>query len=102
MTKTFRLGAALGIALLALLGGNVTASRADEAKGPVGWDTYRRLVQLPELTRGVQTRQFSCFDRSGGNDDGFGGTYSCLRQSADGCVIADADGAGEVASVWFT
>jgi hypothetical protein len=28
-------------------------------KGPVGWDTYRRLDRLPELTRGVETKQFS-------------------------------------------
>ncbi|RJK96385.1 DUF2961 domain-containing protein [Vallicoccus soli] len=71
-------------------------------KGPVGWDTYRQLDRLPQLTRGVETRQFSGFDRRGGNDDGFEGTYSCLRQDAGRCVIAEAEGPGEVQSVWFT
>lgn len=70
--------------------------------GPVGWDTYRHLDRLPQLTGGVQTRQFSSFDRTGGNDDGFNGTYSCLRTTGDGCVIAEHSGPGEVESIWFT
>ncbi|MFC7405869.1 glycoside hydrolase family 172 protein [Georgenia alba] len=70
--------------------------------GPVGWETYRQLDRLPELTTGVQTRQFSSFDRTGGNNDGFEGTYSCLRETASGCVLAEDTGAGEVQSIWFT
>ena len=70
-------------------------------KGPVGWDVYRRLDRLPELAAGSRTRQFSSFARDGSNDDGFVGTYSCLRQ-AGGCVIAEDRGAGEVQSIWFT
>lgn len=54
------------------------------------------------LTTGVDTRQFSSFGRDGTNNDGFEGTYSCLRESADGCVIAEQTGAGEVQSIWFT
>jgi hypothetical protein len=69
----------------------VPHSRPDP-KGPIGWDTYRRLDRVDELTTGVQTRQFSSFDRAGGNDDGFGGTYSCLRTVAEGCVIAERAG----------
>src|SRR5690606_19416181 len=64
--------------------------------GPVGWETYRHLDRLPELTNGVQTHQFSSFDRTGGNNDGFEGTYSCLREDPSGCVLAEDDGAGEV------
>ncbi|MFE0588309.1 DUF2961 domain-containing protein [Micromonospora echinospora] len=70
-------------------------------KGPVGWDVYRRLDRLPELAAGSRTRQFSSFARDGSNDDGFVGTYSCLRQSG-GCVIAEDRGPGEVQSIWFT
>ena len=71
--------------------------------GPVGWDTYRQLDRVPELTpSGVRTYQFSSFDRTGGNDDGFDGTYSCLREDDTGCVIAEDTGAGEVQSIWFT
>jgi hypothetical protein len=71
-------------------------------KGPIGWDTYRRLDRVNELTTGVETRQFSSFDRTGGNDDGFGGTYSCVRTTSAGCVIAERSGAGEIDSIWFT
>ncbi|MEW2384018.1 DUF2961 domain-containing protein [Micromonospora sp. NPDC047707] len=70
-------------------------------KGPIGWDAYRRLDRLPELAAGTRTRQFSSFARDGSNDDGFVGTYSCLRQSG-GCVIAEDRGPGEVQSIWFT
>ncbi|MEV6285701.1 DUF2961 domain-containing protein [Kribbella sp. NPDC051770] len=70
--------------------------------GPVGWDVYRRLDRLPELQNGVRTKQFSSFGRDGTNNDGFDGTYSCLRTDASGCVIAEDAGPGEVASIWFT
>lgn len=71
--------------------------------GPVGWDTYRDIGALPNLRAGATTKQFSSYDRSGGNDDGFEGTYSCLRNESDGrCVIAEDTGPGEVGSIWFT
>ena len=75
---------------------------AKSNKGPVGWDVYRRLDRSGELRPGVQALQFSSFDRSGGNNDGFDGQYSCLRKGADGCVIAERAGAGEIQSIWFT
>jgi hypothetical protein len=71
-------------------------------KGPVGYEHYRRLDALPTLPVGVRTLQFSSFDRTGGNDDGFSGRFSCLRAAPEGCVIAERQGAGEVASIWFT
>jgi hypothetical protein len=77
------------------------ADKGDADKGPVGWDVYRRLDRLPELATGSRTRQFSSFARDGSNNDGFVGTYSCLRQ-AGGCVIAEDRGPGEVQSIWFT
>lgn len=80
----------------------VPAQAQQPDKGPVGWNLYRALDRLPELTRGVSTRMFSSFDRSGGNDDGFRGTYSCLRETDRGCVIAEHHGAGEIQSMWFT
>ncbi|MFI6940588.1 glycoside hydrolase family 172 protein [Streptomyces sp. NPDC050418] len=79
------------------------AAPAADAKGPVGWDTYRQLDRFAGLPDGVQTKQFSSFDRTGGNNhDGFDGRYSCLRESAAGCVIAEAEGAGEIGALWFT
>jgi len=72
-------------------------------KGPVGWDTLRRVDALPLHAPGVVTRQSSSYDPAGFNDDGFRGTHSCARQNAaEGCVIAEHRGPGEIASIWFT
>ncbi|MGH3905249.1 MAG: glycoside hydrolase family 172 protein [Pseudonocardiaceae bacterium] len=71
-------------------------------KGPVGYDHFRRLDALAGLPQGAQTLQFSSYDRTGGNDDGFSGRFSCLRQGPEGCVIAERQGAGEIGSIWFT
>ncbi|MGW3350300.1 glycoside hydrolase family 172 protein [Nonomuraea rubra] len=92
-----------GVLLAACLTTPAQAAAAPApAKGPVGWDVYRRLDRLPELPVGVQTKQFSSFDRTGDNNDGFEGTYSCLRTTAEGCVIAEHTGAGELQAIWFT
>ncbi len=71
-------------------------------KGPVGWQVYRDLGRMAEMRPGAITRQFSSFDRTGGNNDGFDGTYSCLRTTATGCVIAERTGPGQIDSMWFT
>jgi hypothetical protein len=70
--------------------------------GPVGWDTYRLLDRLPDLHSGVGTRQFSSFDRSGGNADFWKTPDQCRRHPGDQCVIAERAGAGEIQSMWFT
>lgn len=68
-----------------------------------GWDTYQEY-DLSLLRPNETTSQFSSYDRNGGNDDGFDGTFSCLRpmEETGRCIIADYTGAGEVASIWFT
>jgi D-arabinan exo alpha-(1,3)/(1,5)-arabinofuranosidase (non-reducing end) len=96
------LGLRRAVALGAVVALVAAATAQATSKGPVGWDVYRGLDRLPELPAGVDTHQFSSFDRGGGNDDGFVGTYSCLRTTADGCVIAEHAGAGEIGSIWFT
>ncbi|MDI1463142.1 DUF2961 domain-containing protein [Catellatospora sp. KI3] len=93
--------AAVSITANPLAPGRADAAAAAADKGPVGWDVYRRLDRLPYLAAGSQTRQFSSFDRGGSNNDGFGGDWSCLRQSG-GCVIAEDTGPGEIQSIWFT
>jgi len=75
------------------------ASDATNGKGPIGWDTYRQLGRLPDLTRGVETKQFSSFDRAGGNGD----FNRCLSQRpGGGCQLAQHDGPGEIDSIWAT
>ncbi|MCX5205592.1 DUF2961 domain-containing protein [Streptomyces sp. NBC_00237] len=78
------------------------AMAAPAGKGPVGWETYRRLDLAAHLPRGVETKMFSSFDREGGNWDGFGGVTSCLNTKTSECVIAAHVGAGEISSIWFT
>lgn len=109
-------GAYLGVALLAAAalvadtGLGVSRAQAQQQPqphresdiGPVGWDAYREMDAFAQSRGAEQSLQFSSFDRSGGNDDGFDGTYSCLRNNERGCVIAERAGAGELSSLWFT
>lgn len=81
---------------------SATALAASGAAGPIGLNDWRDLNELPVSQVGAQTRMFSSFDRTGANNDGFDGTYSCLRQTAQGCVIAVDHGAGEIDMLWFT
>ncbi|WP_431879078.1 glycoside hydrolase family 172 protein [Amycolatopsis sacchari] len=95
---------AIAVLVLALLvPGHASAAPPPALpKGPVGWDTYRTMSALAQLRPGAQLKQFSSFDRTGNNDDGFNGTYSCLRQDDEGCVIAESLAPGEISSIWFT
>ena len=61
------------------------------------------LDDWPTLTRGHEARSFSSFDRTGGNADGFNGTYSELYETESGeHVIFDAVGPGILDTLWFT
>ena len=68
-------------------------------KGPVGWDSYRQLDQLPALRSGTETRDFDSTDPAQTNAD----FDHPLRVTADGqYVIAEAYGPGEIVSIWST
>jgi hypothetical protein len=61
------------------------------------------LSRYPILDPGVQAHYLSSYDRSGGNDDGFEGTYSALYVDAKGeHVIFDVKGPGTLYNLWFT
>ena len=51
---------------------------------------------------GVQPVGFSSYDRTGGNNDGFNGTYSRIRAEDGNSVLAEVDGPGVVQRIWFT
>jgi hypothetical protein len=51
---------------------------------------------------GVEPVGFSSYDRTGGNNDGFSGTYSKLRSEAGNSVLAEVPGPGIVQRIWFT
>ena len=70
---------------------------AESARGPQGADSFTRLDRLPFLRQGVRTHELSSYDRTGANDDGFTGRWSCLKRSGPrGCVLADVRGPGEL------
>lgn len=56
---------------------------------------------LPKYENEVKAYQVSSYDTTGGNDDGFNGTYSFLRRNEDGSlVIFEASGPGVINRIW--
>lgn len=66
----------------------------------VGMEELHRLDRLPAFKNSIKVGSFSSYDRTGGNDDGFSGTYSFIRKDADGLVLADLKGPGVIYRVW--
>src|SRR5690606_39610284 len=64
----------------------------------------QRLLTTNELPRYMDNsvvKQISSYDRTGGNDDGFDGTYSSIRKEADGSlVVFEAEGKGVIERIW--
>jgi hypothetical protein len=59
-----------------------------------------RIDDLPLYSPDTRAGQFSSYDRTGGNDDGFNGTYSYLRKEGDDLVIAEMKGPGVITRIW--
>jgi len=87
----------IGIAVcLAIFAGNVQAQS-------VGLEFYDNLSSLPYIYPNAESYYLSSYDRTGGNDDGFRGTYSQLYIDDNGeHVIFEQDGPGCVYNLWFT
>lgn len=61
------------------------------------WD----ISSLPQYLDNTLCAQVSSWDTTGGNDDGFSGTFSFLRKNADGTlVIFDTQGSGVINRIW--
>ncbi len=71
-----------------------------EPKGSV--EELYNLEYLPLLRPGAKCKMFSSYDRTGGNNDGFQGTYSKLREENGNSVIAEMEGTGCIQRMWFT
>src|SRR5688572_21566167 len=52
--------------------------------------------RLPQYREGTKVYQVSSYDTTGGNNDGFGGTYSYVRKEGNFHVLADLKGPGVV------
>jgi hypothetical protein len=59
-----------------------------------------RLDRLPVLRESIKVASISSYDRTGGNNDGFGGQYSYVRKEKDGLVLADLKGPGVIYRIW--
>ena len=59
-----------------------------------------RIDKLPEYRPDSHVEQFSSYDRTGGNDDGFSGAYSFLRKEEGKLVVAEMKGAGVITRIW--
>jgi hypothetical protein len=70
---------------------------------PVGLEFYENLSSLPYIYPNAESYYLSSYDRTGGNDDGFQGTYSQLYiDDKSEHVIFEEDGPGCVYNLWFT
>ncbi|MGV8137262.1 MAG: DUF2961 domain-containing protein [Mangrovibacterium sp.] len=68
------------------------------------WQSPYNIADIgsyPLLRNGCEYHVLSSFDRSGGNDDGFNGTYSVLRKESGNSVIAELKGPGVINRIWF-
>lgn len=79
----------------------LSALLAGQAASPslISVDSFHRLDQLPTLRTGWKVGAVTSYDRSGGNDDGFAGTYSFVRKEGDNLVLADLKGPGCVTRI---
>jgi hypothetical protein len=77
-----------------------TAVTADDDVVTPGIEELYRLDLLPRLKSSVFVGSVSSYDRTGGNDDGFSGTYSYVAKEDDGLVIADLQGPGIIYRIW--
>ncbi|RYZ52535.1 MAG: DUF2961 domain-containing protein, partial [Chitinophagaceae bacterium] len=59
------------------------------------------IDQLPAYREESQVLQVSSYDRTGGNNDGFEGTYSYLSKTKEGSlVVFEAEGKGIIERIW--
>ena len=72
---------------------------ADDDWTPGIQELYR-LDRLPVFIESVEVASQSSYDRTGGNNDGFGGQYSYVRKEEGGLVLVDLKGPGVIYRIW--
>ncbi len=70
------------------------------AEAVPGIQEVYRIDRLAVLRDSKKVASVSSYDRTGGNNDGFGGQYSFVRKEKDGLVLADLEGPGVIYRVW--
>ncbi|MBN1806796.1 MAG: DUF2961 domain-containing protein [Sedimentisphaerales bacterium] len=65
-----------------------------------GIEELYRIDKLSEFKESIKVASVSSYDRTCGNNDGFGGQYSFVRKEKDGLVLADLKGPGVIYRIW--
>lgn len=82
----------------------VSMPKAENFEGLTGeLQQLYRIDQLPVYRSGSAAGQFSSWDTTGGNDDGFNSTYSYIRKEGPDSshwVIAEMQGPGVINRIW--
>lgn len=65
-----------------------------------GIEELYRLDRLAVFRESTKVASVSSYDRTGGNNDGFGGQFSFVRKEDGGLVLADLKGPGVIYRVW--
>lgn len=102
MRKFILLTAVGFISTIALCSNAMFAEEAKPDGETAALQELYRIELLPKLSSGETCKMFSSYDRKGGNDDGFEGTYSKLRVEDGNSVLAEMDGPGCIQRIWFT
>jgi hypothetical protein len=76
-----------------------TQSALDE-RPQIGLAELTRLDHLARFRTSVRIGAVTSYDRTGGNDDGFSGKYSFVRQENDALVLAELTGPGVIYRIW--
>ncbi len=98
MNKLTKIGCAVFMMGCFACGPSSVAIQTDDV--PIGLSELTRLDLLPRFKRSIRVGSFSSYDRTGGNDDGFSGTYSFVRKDDEGLVLAELDGPGAIYRIW--
>jgi len=89
------------LSVIAIVSLFVFSTEVSAASGSVpGIQEVYRLDRLPVLKESIKVASISSYDRTGGNNDGFGGQYSFVRKEKDGLVLADLQGPGVIYRIW--
>lgn len=59
-----------------------------------------RIDLLPRFQENIISKQISSYDTTGGNDDGFSGKYSFIREENGEQIIAELKGPGIIHRIW--
>lgn len=96
-TKTI----ALFLSLLLLVNARTSFSQGFQVSTGSELNRLYRIDKMPAYINESEVHQISSYDRKGGNNDGFEGTYSYLYKTADSAlVVFEAKGKGVIERIW--